>query len=118
MFSEWFDREFGPFGFSLTPTIYDPCDFTPKKGILYTNKNGVTTKLKTMIDPTMVDLLCFMSRCSMDLYGGYHNNHPWEKIEVKETLMHTIMEDLKSMGIPFYGFDLFTPKKRMPKFKL
>ena len=54
----------------------------------------------------------------VDLYGEYHDSPPWEKIEAKETLMHTIMEDLKSMGIPFYGFDLFTPKKRMPKFKL
>ena len=40
---EWFNEEFGHLGFSLTPVIYDPTDFSPRKGVLY---NGLMTHLK------------------------------------------------------------------------
>lgn len=35
----WFEREFGPLGFYLTPLMYNPNDFTPMRGVMYNNGN-------------------------------------------------------------------------------
>ena len=31
--SQWFEEEFGSLGFMVTPTVYNPEDFTPRKKI-------------------------------------------------------------------------------------
>jgi hypothetical protein len=37
---EWFESEFGPLGFSLTPTMYNPDTFSPIKGVRFRSPNG------------------------------------------------------------------------------
>jgi hypothetical protein len=37
---EWFEFEFGPLGFSLTPLMYDPYTFSPVRGVRFKLPNG------------------------------------------------------------------------------
>jgi hypothetical protein len=37
---EWFESEFGPLGFSLTPTMYNPFTFMPVKGVRFKSPSG------------------------------------------------------------------------------
>jgi len=35
MMEDWFLEEFGPYGFTLTQTLYDPDTFTPCKKVIH-----------------------------------------------------------------------------------
>ena len=50
---EWFESEFGPLGFSLTPTMYDPYTFSPVKGVRFMSPNGgpmVLTRIRITLN--------------------------------------------------------------------
>ena len=40
---EWFLEEFGPYGFTLTQTLYDPETFSPSKKVIH--PNGYFTRI-------------------------------------------------------------------------
>jgi hypothetical protein len=95
----WFERELTPYGFHLTPMMYNPHDFSPMRGIMYTHRhNGAnrTVKLRVRITPELAN--------DLQAYGN------------------EIIREVESMGQtnPF-GYEPrpidFTPKKEITKFR-
>jgi hypothetical protein len=41
--NEWFLEEFGPYGFTLSNTVYDPYNFSPHKRVIH--PNGYITRI-------------------------------------------------------------------------
>lgn len=93
----WFLEEFGHLGFTVTPTLYNPFDFTPSKGVMY---NDRMTNIK--IVPEMVQ----------DISGGFVPL-PDPVVEYKQLLREAVELFLNENGI---SAD-FTPNKNITRFR-
>lgn len=96
----WFLEEFGHLGFEVTPTMYDPVNFTPVRGVLWRGPNGAY--IKTNIGIT-TDL-------SNDLIYGMLD----PVLEYKSLVRDSVNSFLESKG---YAKD-FKPRKKINKIKL
>jgi hypothetical protein len=109
----WFENEFSPFGFNLTPTIYDVNTFTPMRGVMYTYSDDYwdsrTVKLRTRIGPELIQ--------DMSMYGLSQNDII---NEIRCVLRSELIREVELFGLPNpFGDTLidFTPKKKITKFK-
>tara|TARA_Y100000389_G_C17467740_1_gene527239 strand:- start:2650 stop:2955 length:306 start_codon:yes stop_codon:yes gene_type:complete len=94
---EWFLEEFGHLGFSTTPTLYNPFDFTPSKGVMY---NDRLTNIK--IIPEMVN----------DISGGFVPL-PNPVVEYKQLLREAVELFLNENGVTTD----FTPNRNIIRFR-
>lgn len=94
---EWFLNEFGPLGFLLTPTLYNPYTFTPSKGVLFRGRNVgiIHTNINLCLDVTE------------DVVG----------IDVKTEYKNMITQ-LICRALEEYTVIDFRPKKKISKLKL
>ena len=113
---EWFERELGPHGFTLTPLMYDPNSFTPMMGILYTyvfNDEGQTrcVKLRAHVVPELAN--------DLHAWGRTHNDMV---DEMREMVIEQVIREVEAIGQPNpFGYEPkpinFTPKKEITTFK-
>ena len=94
---EWFNTELNHLGFYLTPTIYDPLSFVPKKGVLYSYGVGRTVKLRTTITPELVP----------DVFSSYAP----PRSDYKSIIMSELKYELENSNLPSPWVKDFTPKK-------
>jgi hypothetical protein len=90
-FEEWFLSEFGRYGFSLSPTMYDPFTFMPCKAVMVADGCGLR-KTSIKITPELSD----------DLRGwGVPYDHHVEglreliRMEIRRQYGHLIDRDFK-----------------------
>ena len=109
----WFERELAPYGFSLTPTMYNPENFSPMRGILYAHpdNNGQNRirKLRIQITPQLTNDL-----------QGWGRTYENEVDDYREMVIDEIMRELITYGYPnpFVHKPIrFTPTKKITKFK-
>jgi hypothetical protein len=98
---EWFEREFGHLGFDLTPTMYNPNDFSPQRGVIY---NDGTSNLCDMMTHIKI-----IPELANDLSGGFVPlPDPVEEMRnlIRGEIMRFLDENPRD----------FTPKKRITKF--
>jgi len=88
---EWFLSEFSRYGFSLSPTMYDPYTFCPIKCVMITDGNRMY-KTNIKITPELSD----------DLHGwGMTYDHHVEalreliRMEVRRQYGHLLIKDFK-----------------------
>jgi hypothetical protein len=117
----WFERELAPYGFNLTPTMYDPLSFkragnyfTPMRGVMYTYPDGDqnrTVLLRTRITPELANDLQGWGRTYEDDVNDY-----------REMVIVGVIREVVSMGHP-NPFDCglrpidFTPKRKITKLR-
>lgn len=100
---EWFESEFGPLGFSLTPTMYDPDTFSPVKAVRFRSPNGGPMLLtRIRITPNMIIDAVF--NISIDEY--------------KELIRNEIVFFLENEISNFNKEKDFKPTKKINKLKL
>ena len=93
---EWFLNEFGPYGFRLSATIYDPETFSPTKKVI--DPNGRFTRVK--LTPELAN--------DLSGWGMTYESQVEEYREMfKETLYHLYPEIFKPKD--------FRPIKKIPK---
>jgi hypothetical protein len=98
---EWFEREFGHLGFTLTPIMYDPTMFTPMKGVMFENGDGLRlTRMR--IVPELAN----------DVTGGFAPL-PDPEQERRDLITREIYRFLDKQEPKN-----FTPKKNITKHKL
>jgi len=110
--SEWFLNEFGHLGFSLTPTMYNPENFAPIKGILYTypindQGNRRCIKLRTSVTPDLVQDIV-----GIDMTEDY-----------RDLIVRELQREVEDLGLPIPNFGILKPKdfkpiQKLNKFKL
>lgn len=98
--SEWFQEVYGYLGFTVTPYIYDPNDFTPIRGVLWKRPNGSMVKTNIRISVELFH----------DLTSSYHD----PLLEYKSLLIDAVNDFLESQN---YEKD-FKPRKKISKLKL
>lgn len=96
---EWFLEEFGPYGFTLTQTLYDPDTFTACKKVIH--PKGFKTSIN-LTDEITNDL------------NGWSITHSLDdteecKILIREHLLNTYPEVFERKD--------FTPKQKLEQFK-
>lgn len=98
----WFENEFGPLGFSLTPLMYDTTSFTPTRGVMFESVDGFSlTRIR--ITPELTN----------DLSGGFVPL-PDPREEMRELVRQEIHRFLEQhLNKP----KDFTPKKKVTKLK-
>lgn len=105
----WFEDTLGHLGFSLTPTMYNPENFTPIRGILYTHPiNGGQrrcVKLRTSVTPELVHDIS-----GIDVVQEY-----------KDLLVEELVREIESGGLPMPNFGTpkpinFSPIKEITRF--
>lgn len=109
---EWFLNEFGHLGFSLTHTMYNPENFTPIKGILYTypinnQGNRRCIKLRTSVTPDLVQDIV-----GIDMEEDY-----------RDLIVRELQREVEDLGLPIPNFGILKPKdfkpiQKLSKFKL
>ena len=96
---EWFLEEFGPYGFTVTQTLYDPYTFTPCRQVIH--PNGFKTRIN--LTPDLVD----------DFNGWSVPSKEWvieeHKVIIREYLLSTYPEVFERKD--------FTPKQKLEQFK-
>lgn len=96
---EWFLEEFGPYGFTVTQTLYYPYTFTPCKHVIHPKG------FKTSINLT--------DEITNDLNGWPISSKEWvieeHKVIIREYLLSTYPEVFEKKD--------FTPKQRLEQFK-
>ena len=96
---EWFLEEFGPYGFTLTHTLYNADTFTPCKQVIH--PNGFKTSI------------ILTEEITNDLNGWSVSPKEWLieecKILIRESLLNTYPEVFKPKD--------FKPKENLLKFK-
>ena len=96
---EWFLNEFGRYGFSLSPTMYDPFNFVPCKAVMVTDGQCGLRKTNIKITPELAD----------DLRGwGMVTDHH------VEALRELIRMEIRRQYGHLLGGD-FKPNKKIPK---
>jgi hypothetical protein len=103
---EWFEREFGPMGFYLTPIMYNPNDFVPVRGVMYNDGHGRCNLCGRMTNIRITPEL------ANDLSGGFVPL-PDPVQEQKELIRQQIYRFLDEQEPR-----TFTPKKFITKHKL
>ena len=111
---EWFLEEFGHLGFDLTPTMHNPENFAPIKGILYTypindQGNRRCVKLRTSLTP---DLVQDVVGIGIDMAEDY-----------RDLIVRELQREVEDLGLPIPNFGIpkqkdFKPKQKLNKFKL
>ena len=111
---EWFLGELGHLGFSLTPTMHNPENFAPIKGILYTypindQGNRRCVKLRTYVTP---DLVQDFVGIGIDMAEDY-----------KDLIVRELQREVEDLGLPIPNFGIpkqkdFKPTQKLNKFKL
>jgi hypothetical protein len=109
---EWFLNEFVHLGFSLTPTMYNPENFAPIKGILYTypindQGNRRCIKLRTSVTPDLVQDIV-----GIDMAEDY-----------RDLIVRELQREVEDLGLPIPNFGILKPKdfkpiQKLNKFKL
>ena len=96
---EWFLEEFGPYGFTLTQTLYDPDTFTPCKKVIH--PKGFLTSIN--LTPEIAN----------DVNGWSVPSKEWVieecKILIREHLLNTYPEVFERKD--------FLPKQNLDQFK-
>ena len=96
---EWFLEEFGPYGFKVTPTLYNPDTFTPCKKVIH--PKGFLTSINLTAD--LIN----------DINGWSVPSKEWvieeHKVIIREYLLSTYPEVFEKKD--------FTPKQRLEQFK-
>ena len=106
---EWFLNELGHLGFSLTPTMYNPENFAPIKGILYTypindQGNRRCVKLRTYVTPYLVQDVVGIG---IDMAEDY-----------RDLIVRELQREVEDLGLPIPNFGILKPKDFKPKQKL
>jgi hypothetical protein len=107
----WFEEEFGHLGFSLTPIMYNPFDFTPMKGVMFENEDGLRlTRIR--VTPALAN----------DLSGGFVPlpDWSWPVQELRELIRQEIYRFLDEPVYVNQSLNKpkdFTPKKKITKLK-
>lgn len=94
--TEWFLLEFGHLGFDVTPTMYNPDNFTHIKGVLWRRHDGAYIITDIKITTELI------------------TNNVMSYVEYKSLLIDDVNNFLESQG---YRKD-FTPNKKINKLKL
>ena len=96
---EWFLEEFGPYGFTVTHTVYNPDTFTPCKQVIH--PNGFKTSIN--LTPDLIN----------DINGWSVPSKEWvieeHKVIIREYLLSTYPEVFEKKD--------FTPKQKLEQFK-
>jgi len=96
---EWFLEEFGPYGFTLTQTLYNPDTFTPYKKVIHPKGFFTSINLREEI--------------TNDLDGWLVPSEEWTieqcKILIREHLLNTYPEVFEKKD--------FLPKQNLNQFK-
>lgn len=95
---DWFLVEFGPYGFRLSPTIYNPDSFSPTKKVIH--PDGFPTPV--MLTPELADDL-----------RGWGISYEY----MVETYKDHIRQTLSNMYPEVFGSKDFSPKQRLEQFK-
>jgi hypothetical protein len=114
---EWFLNEFGHLGFSLTHLMYNPENFVPLRGVLYTypiNDLGYRrcVKLRTSITPELANDLHAWGRTHQDNVNDY-----------RVLIVRELQREVEDLGLPIPNFGILKPKdfkpiQKLNKFKL
>ena len=104
--NEWFLEEFGPYGFTLSVTMYDPETFSPSKKVIH--PKGFKTSINLTEESASGSFLG-----GNDLNGWSVSSKEWVieecKILIRESLLNTYPEVFKPKD--------FKPKENLLKFK-
>ena len=103
---EWFLEEFGPYGFTLTQTLYSPDTFTPCKQVIH--PKGFKTSINLTEESASGSFLG-----GNDLNGWSVSSKEWVieecKILIREHLLNTYPEVFERKD--------FLPKQNLDQFK-
>jgi hypothetical protein len=105
--STWFENEFGYLGFEVTPTMYDPYNFSPVRGVLFRHprvNGGYMFKTNIQISTELTNDL-----------SHFHFN---VETEYKEILTEAVNQFLNHHGLLIGGLKDFKPIKKISKLKL
>ena len=105
--SQWFENEFGHLGFTVTPTMYNPDNFSPVRGVLFRHplvNSGYTFKTNIQISVQLIDDVS-------------HSNFNIET-EYKELLTEAVAQFLNIHELSIEGLKDFKPIKKINKLKL
>jgi len=115
MMEEWFLEEFGPYGFTLTQTLYDPYTFTPCRQVIH--PKGFKTRIN--LTPDLVDDFNGWSKFSsaggqvwVKRRGGVPSRE-W----VIEEMRNLIREELYRSYPEVFERKDFLPKQKLEQFK-
>ena len=98
--NEWFLEEFGPYGFTLSNTVYDPYNFMPCKFVMVRDRNGLF-KTNIKITPELAD--------DLQGYGMTYDHHV-------EALRELIRMEIRRQYNHLMNID-FKPKQKLDHFK-
>jgi hypothetical protein len=98
--NEWFLEEFGPYGFTLSNTVYDPYNFMPCKVVMVRDGNGLF-KTNIKITPELAD--------DLQGYGMTYDHHV-------EALRELIRMEIRRQYNHLMNID-FKPKQKLDHFK-
>jgi hypothetical protein len=98
---EWFLSEFGRYGFTLSPTMYNPYTFTPCKVVMVRDRNGLLFKTNIKITPELAD--------DLQGYGMSYDHHV-------EGLRELIRMEIRKQYGHLMNID-FKPKQKLNHFK-
>jgi len=79
----WFENRFGHLGFYVTPTIYNPDDFSPARGVLFNNDR---TTFKTQI-------------VLRDIFLDVHSDYTVPLEVYKELITDVVTDFLQQQGL-------------------
>jgi hypothetical protein len=105
--SQWFENEFGHLGFTVTPIMYNPDNFSPVRGVLFRHprvSSNYTFKTNIHISTQLIDDVS-------------HSNFNIET-EYKELLTEAVVQFLNIHGLSIEDLKDFKPIKKINKFKL
>ena len=97
---DWFLSEFGPYGFTLSPTMYDPYNFMPCKVVMVRDGNELF-KTNIKITPELAD--------DLQGYGMTYDHHV-------EALRELIRMEVRRQYGHLMNID-FKPKQKLDHFK-
>lgn len=97
----WFETEFSRLGFSLSPIVYDPVTFTPRRYVIYKFRNGELVNTGIMVTPELVQ----------DLHD-YHN------VDAEQEYMELVRQEIYRFLDTFEDTTSrdFSPRKKIYKF--
>ena len=104
---EWFLNEFGKYGFTLSPTVYDPYNFMPFKVVMVRDRNGLF-KTNIKITPDLADDL-HVGFVVDAVFGMTYDHHV-------EALRELIRMEVRRQYGHLMNID-FKPNKKITKLK-
>ena len=98
---DWFLSEFGRYGFSLSPTMYDPFNFSPCKAVMVTDGQCGLRKTNIKITPELAN--------DLQGWGMPYDHHV-------EALRELIRMEIRRQYGHLMNID-FKPKQKLDHFK-